>query len=117
MLNLKSIKKIAHRQELSHVDRILLCLATNEEPKKHKEIKETAEQAGLNHSILRNITAYLKKAKGLVLNTPSGWELTDDGWRKIDTQRCLNRSGSFTNAIDKSYSQVFSQNYSNNIDF
>lgn len=66
------------------MERLLLCLSIDENPKSTKQIKETATQSGLGNSILRNISAYLKKAKGLVISTPNGWELTEKGWLKID---------------------------------
>ncbi|WP_440068575.1 hypothetical protein [Tenacibaculum discolor] len=66
------------------MERLLLCLATDKKPKSNKQIKETATHAGLGNSILQNISTYLKKAKGYIISTPDGWELTDKGWQKVD---------------------------------
>lgn len=94
MIELNTIKDKAHLEELSNTDRLLLCLAFNANPKKHNEIKEIARNAGLSSSILKNITSYLKKAKGLVIITPQGWELTKTGIKRVEELTGISESWS-----------------------
>lgn len=83
MLSIESIKDIVHEEHLSHKDRMIVLLASDRNPKSSSEIRKVAEEAGLNDSILRNITAYLKSLKGFVISTSIGWELTKKGKEKV----------------------------------
>ncbi len=84
MVSLTEIKDIVHEENLSHQERLLICIAHKDRPQSNAEIRKTAENVGLNNSILKNINAYLKKSKGLVIKTTSGWELTSNGWKKVE---------------------------------
>lgn len=51
------------------------------------QIKQTAKKAGLNDSVLKNISSYLKKirAAGFIIKTVDGWELSENGIDKINS--------------------------------
>ena len=85
MVSIDVIKNVVHDSSLSHQDRLLVCVGLSDKPQSSGEIKKTAESVGLNSSILQNISSYLNKSKGLIIKTPSGWELTQNGWNKIHT--------------------------------
>ncbi|WP_462248918.1 hypothetical protein [Ekhidna sp.] len=90
MLSLESIKEIVHEEQLSHGDRLLVILTHDSNPRLTSEIKNVAADSGLNDSVLRNVSAYLKKLKGFVIETPSGWELTRKGKERVSELSGLN---------------------------
>ncbi len=71
--------KIGLHGELSQKDKLLLLLATIDEPCTIKDIKEKAADAGLRISGTWNPSARLKQATGLAILTPRGWEITNAG--------------------------------------
>jgi hypothetical protein len=83
LINLDVIKNTVHNDNLSHQERLLICVGHADKPQNNSEIKLTAEKVGLNNSVLRNISSYLTKSKGLLIKTKNGWELTKNGWEKI----------------------------------
>lgn len=84
MLDIQTIKDTVHEPSLSNKDRLLICLGVTNDAKSYKEIKTTLENVGLNNSIRKNISAYLNRLNGLVIKTPEGWELTSNGWKRIE---------------------------------
>lgn len=92
MVSLQVIKNTVHEESLSHQDRILICTGFSDQPQSSSEIRKIAEKVGLNNSILRNVSAYLKKSKGFAIKTSDGWELTDRGWDKVETLTGIKRN-------------------------
>lgn len=92
MVSLQVIKNLVHEESLSHQDRILICTGFSDKPQSSSEIKKTAEKVGLNNSILRNVSAYLTKSKGLVIKTTDGWELTEKGWNEVEKLTGIKRN-------------------------
>lgn len=92
MVSLQKIKNVVHEESLSHQERLLICVGKSDQPQSSSEIKKTAEKVGLNNSILRNISSYLTKSKGFVIKTTDGWELTENGWKKIETLTGIKRN-------------------------
>jgi hypothetical protein len=86
LLSESRLKDIVHRPKVTGTDQILLCLAIDvDRPKQAKEVRNIALTVGLGGSKTRNISAYLSnsRSRGLVINTPNGWELTYAGKERL----------------------------------
>lgn len=77
MLESDELKQWLHR-DLAKLDKVLLVLATQDEPVAVSKINELAEAAGFRAMRKWNISAILGSSKGKAIRT-SGWELTDAG--------------------------------------
>ena len=77
-LEIAELKSWLHRQ-LTQTDKLLLVLAGIGHPTTIKKIKEHAAKAGLRIPNSWNPSASLGRSKGLAINTPQGWELTQAG--------------------------------------
>ena len=78
MLSSSDLKTWLHG-DLSQRDKLLLILASLDEPCQVKEIKEYAKEAGFRVPPSWNPSASLGKSKGLAIRTPKGWEITETG--------------------------------------
>lgn len=80
MLSEEDLKRVLSKPGLPRRDTVLLCLAFDvRRPKTVKEIKRIGKEAGLPEMAKWNISDVLRRAKGLAIRTPEGWELTLDG--------------------------------------
>jgi hypothetical protein len=80
LLTEEQLKELLHQQGITQVDQMLLCLALDgSRPKQLREIRTIAVAAGLTSAKTMNIAAVLARSNGKAINTPSGWELRNDG--------------------------------------
>lgn len=77
MLKSDELKQWLHK-DLGKLDKVLLILATQNEPVPVSKINELAEAAGFRAMRKWNVSATLGASKGKAIRT-SGWELTDAG--------------------------------------
>ena len=77
MLTSDELKQWLHK-DLSKLDKVLLVLATQDEPVAVAKINALAEAAGFRTMRRWNVSATLGSSKGKAIRT-SGWELTDAG--------------------------------------
>jgi hypothetical protein len=78
MITPDELKVWLHR-DLSQADKLLLVLATFDEPCAVSAIKERAAKSGLKITDKWNPSTVLGRTKGLAISVPSGWEITDPG--------------------------------------
>ena len=78
MLNVSGLKDWLHR-DLSARDKLLLILATFEQPVKLADIRARSEEAGFKLLKKWNLSDVLGKSGGLAIRVPTGWELTETG--------------------------------------
>lgn len=79
MLKPTDLKTWLHQKHLSQLDRLLLILATFEEPAQVRAIKARAREAGLKITDSWNPSTSLKRSNGLAIHNGKGWELMDSG--------------------------------------
>ncbi len=80
MLDKNSLKDILHQPGLTKTDKLILCLAVdNDSPKGIKTILEIARSGGLGANQFTNVSALLSASGGKAVQTGSGWELTAAG--------------------------------------
>lgn len=77
MLTSDELKDWLHK-DLSKLDKLLLILATQDQPIAVARIKELAEVCGFRELRKWNISAVLGSSKGMAIRT-TGWELADAG--------------------------------------
>ncbi len=77
MLKSDELKQWLHK-DLGKLDKVLLVLATQDQPVAIAKINELAEAAGFRAMKKWNVSATLGASKGKAIRT-SGWELTDAG--------------------------------------
>lgn len=77
MLKSDELKQWLHK-DLRKLDKVLLVLATQDEPVAVSKINELADAAGFRSMRKWNVSATLGASKGKAIRT-SGWELTDAG--------------------------------------
>lgn len=78
MVTPDELKTWLHR-DLSSADKLLLILATFSGPCTVAAIKLCASKAGLKITEKWNPSTTLRRTKGLAINVPGGWEITDSG--------------------------------------
>ncbi len=78
MLTLSDLKNWLHR-EISREDKLLLILGSLDGAVEVQTLKRRAREAGLAEVQNWNVSSVLGRTKGLALNTPAGWELSDRG--------------------------------------
>jgi hypothetical protein len=78
LLNKADLKNWLHK-DLERRDKLLLALATFDEPCAVKEILAACVDAGFRQSNGWNVSAILGASKGLAIRIPGGWEITDAG--------------------------------------
>jgi hypothetical protein len=84
LLTLDDLKDWVHR-DLATADKVLLTLATFDQPVRVQEIKARARNAGSVKLGTWNISQVLDRTKGLAINTKVGWELTNRGKEHLRT--------------------------------
>lgn len=71
-------------QKLIDQDRLLICLAVQPvHPRKVKEVKSLAVEAGWRAARKKNVSAILSRSPSLAVRTVSGWELTSAGSQHV----------------------------------
>lgn len=86
MLVLNDVKKIIHLKNISRLDRLLPLFASNpEKPLRLAQIKALGKKAGLPKLAKLNISDILGKSHGLVILTSEGWEIQQDGLKRVQT--------------------------------
>lgn len=78
MLESSNLKIWLHK-DLSRLEKLLLILAAIDKPCSLAEIREEALKAGFREPTKWNASSVLGRSKGLAINTPNGWEITDVG--------------------------------------
>lgn len=78
MLEASALKDWLHR-DLSARDKLLLILATFDQPVQLADLRIRAEEAGFKLPKKWNLSAVLGRSEGLGIRVPTGWELTDTG--------------------------------------
>ena len=78
LLEVSDLKTWLHR-DIQKLNKLLLILATFEEPCQVKDIRTRASQAGFRVPKRWNPSAILGRSKGLAIRAPGGWEITDAG--------------------------------------
>jgi hypothetical protein len=84
LLKPDDLKNWLHR-EISNTNKALLVLSTFDRPAKIAEIRDRFKTAGLRKGSEWNLSSLLGGTKGLAINTPSGWELSDAGKQHLHT--------------------------------
>jgi hypothetical protein len=80
LLPKESLKDLLSQKELSHTDKLLVCLAVGPDTAKQvKEIVALAVAHGLRSAKNWNASTLLKASGGKAVRTANGWELTSDG--------------------------------------
>jgi hypothetical protein len=84
LLSSDSLKDLLHQSGLSQTDRILLCLAVDDDtPKSVSTIVDIAVGAGLRSASKWNISSLLSRSRGLAIRGTQGWELTSSGKDRV----------------------------------
>jgi hypothetical protein len=78
LLSSSELKTWLHR-ELPRLDKLLLTLATFDEPCQIKDLQERAREAGFRLPTNWNPSATLSRSSGLAIRAPKGWEITGAG--------------------------------------
>jgi hypothetical protein len=85
LLSETDLKGWLHRSELTQLDKLLLILAEAKKPSKVREIVARAKTVGLKITSRWNPSSTLSRSKGLAINTPTGWEITEAGKSHLRT--------------------------------
>lgn len=78
MLDVAALKDWLHRK-LTARDKLLLILATFDQPAQLADLRSRAEAAGFKLPKKWNLSQVLGRSAGLAIRVPAGWELTDTG--------------------------------------
>jgi hypothetical protein len=84
LLKPDDLKDWLHR-ELSNTNKALLVLSTFDKPAQIAAIRNGFRTAGLRKGSEWNLSALLGGTRGLAINTPSGWELSEAGKQHLHT--------------------------------
>jgi len=79
LLNVDDLKTWLHRADLTRRNKLLLVLATFDQPCQVKDLKVRAREGGLKITDKWNPSASLQEANGLAIRTSSSWEITNAG--------------------------------------
>lgn len=83
MLKAGSLKSLITKSEYTNAEKILLCLAERDEPEQVRDIRSRAVANGLRAAQKWNVSAVLASLGSLAARTSDGWELTDDGRKRV----------------------------------
>ena len=67
------------QRDISSRDKLLLVLASIDEPCEIKSVKKKASDAGFRVPKVWNLSNILGRSKGMAVRAPMGWEITDLG--------------------------------------
>jgi hypothetical protein len=79
----EALKDWLHKTGLTQSDKLLLMLATFDEPVSIASILARGEEAGLRKKVFSNPSAILGRMGGMAIRTPKGWEITDTGRQRL----------------------------------
>ena len=82
LLSISDLKTWLHR-DLSRRDKLLLIVASFEEPCQVKDMRDRAKEAGFRLTGNWNPSSILGRSKGLAISVPKGWEITDTGRQRL----------------------------------
>ena len=82
LLNLADVKSWIHR-DIGQRDKLLVVLASMNEPCRVRQIKERAKEAGFGVPRKWNVSSILARSKGLAINMHEGWEITEAGKQRL----------------------------------
>lgn len=83
MLNLDELKLALQREGLSRADKVILVMASLDQPAKAPAIKARGWACGCNMKTW-NIADILTKAKGTTLKVPQGFEVSEKGHARLE---------------------------------
>lgn len=83
MLSPDNVKIALQREGLSRADKVLLVIASLEQPAKNPAIMARAQNAGCNMKTW-NIADILMRAKGTTLRMPGGYEVSEKGYVRLE---------------------------------
>jgi hypothetical protein len=78
LLDVGGLKDWLHRA-LPARDKLLLILATFDEPVQLADLRSRSQTAGFKIPIKWNMSGVLGRSEGLAIRVPDGWELTETG--------------------------------------
>ena len=78
MLDTNGLKNWLHRDLLVR-DKLLLILATFDEPVQLADLRSRSDEAGFKIPKKWNMSNVLGRSGGLAIRVPAGWELTETG--------------------------------------
>lgn len=78
MLSSTDLKSWLHK-DLPRLDKLLLVLAALDRASALADIRGKAVEAGFRIPTKWNMSAILGRSRGMAINTPDGWEITDAG--------------------------------------
>jgi hypothetical protein len=91
MLTVDDLKVWLHQSQLTKTDKLLVVLASFDQPASVALIKARAGEAGLNASKW-NIPTFLAATKGKAISLPGGWELSANGNEHLANLGVLKRA-------------------------
>lgn len=84
MVDQSQLKNLLAKQDYARLEKVIICLACDVDiPKEVKTIREIASTAGLRAATKWNISQILANAPGLAVRVPEGWQLTNDGKKRV----------------------------------
>lgn len=83
MLNPDDLKLVLQKDGLTRADRVLLVIASLNQPAKNPAIIKRAKDAGCNITTW-NIASILTRAKGITLRVPGGYEVSEKGHARLE---------------------------------
>src|SRR5262245_36140860 len=84
MLSVSDAKQILHGPKLAERDQLLVILSIEPtEPISVNQIRERCVVAGISKLAKKNISDILGKSHGAVARTVSGWELQQEGIKRV----------------------------------
>lgn len=99
MLNSNDLKtwlpKLGNR-----LDKLLIVLATQSEPVTLSELRKISYEAGFRIPSKWNVSDTLRRSKGLALNTPLGWEISETGKGHLRDKGISNLGAAVINVVD-----------------
>jgi len=83
LLSPDDLKLALQRDGLSRADKVLLVIASLDQPVKNPAIMARAQDAGCNMKSW-NIADIMTKAKGIILRVPGGYEVSEKGHARLE---------------------------------
>lgn len=80
---IESDLKIWLHRDLSPLDKLLLILATFQQPVAVLTLRDRAASAGFRFPKGWNVSSILSRSKGLAIRVPAGWEITEYGLARL----------------------------------
>ena len=81
-LTVADLKELLHHNH-GRLDKLLVVLASFEEPCQIAQVKQRAREAGFRIPPKWNVSGVLSRSHGRAIRTPEGWEITDAGLQHL----------------------------------